>query len=166
MTESLSYTLRPITSADEGFLWEMLYQAIYVPEGTLPPPREVINTPELARYVRGWGQADDLGFLAIHETQPIGAIWLRLLKETNKGYGYIDDVTPELSIAVLPPHRGKGVGTRLMRQLLLAAGNKYEAISLSVSEENPAMRLYRRLGFKIAGADGTSVKMKKDLKAR
>jgi ribosomal protein S18 acetylase RimI-like enzyme len=167
MTESLNYTLRPITAADEPFLWEMLYQAIYIPEGTPPLPREIINEPEIARYVRDWGQPDDIGVLAIDEISPqaIGAVWLRLLKNKNKGYGYINDATPELSIAVLHEHRGKGVGTQLMSRILSIAGNKYEAISLSVSEENPAMRLYSRLGFEIDGKDGTSVRMKKSLKA-
>jgi ribosomal protein S18 acetylase RimI-like enzyme len=167
MPESLNYTLRPITAADEPFLWELLYQAIYIPEGTPPLPREIINEPEIARYVLQWGQPDDIGVLAIDEIsqQAIGAVWLRLLKNKNKGYGYIDDATPELSIAVMPEHRGKGVGTQPMSRILSIAGNKYEAISLSVSEGNPAMRLYGRLGFEIDGKAGTSVRMKKELKA-
>jgi len=166
MTESHNFTLRPIDTADEPFLWEMLYLAIYIPEGALPPPKEIVQTPQLARYVRGWGKPGDMGFLAIDEIsqQALGAVWLRLLKDENKGYGYIDDATPELSIAVLPDYRGNGVGTQLMTRLLEEAGNKYEAISLSVSEENPAMRLYRRLGFEIDSKDGTSVRMKKELK--
>ena len=88
-----------------------------------------------------------------------------MLEKENRGYGYIDDATPELSIAVRPAHRGKGVGTQLMSRLLKEAGSRYEAISLSVSEENPAMRLYCRLGFEIDGKEGTSVTMKKELKA-
>ena len=145
----------------------MLYLAIYVPEGTPPPPREILTAPEIARYVRDWGQPDDIGFMAIDEIsqQPLGAAWLRLLKKENGGYGYIDDATPELSIAVQPEARGKGVGTQLMSRLLEEAGNRYETISLSVSEENPAMRLYSRLGFEIDGKDRTSIRMKKELKA-
>ena len=167
MTESHDYTLRPIAAADEPFLGEMLYLAIYIPEGTPPPSRGILQTPELARYVRDWGKPGDIGFMAIDEItqQPLGAVWLRLLKKENSGYGYIDDETPELSIAVLPEHRGLGVGTKLMNCMLVMARNRYDAISLSVSEENPAMRLYSRLGFEIDGKEGTSVRMKKELKA-
>jgi len=71
---------------DEPFLWEMLYQAIYVPEGQTAPPRSVVRRPELARYVRGWGREGDCGFLAGDAAdQPVGAVWLRLLRGENKG---------------------------------------------------------------------------------
>ena len=59
------YTIRPITPADEPFLWEALYHAIYVAPGDVPPERDVVNRPALARYVHGWGDANDLGFIAV-----------------------------------------------------------------------------------------------------
>ncbi len=45
------YTVRRATSADEPFLWEMLYQSIYVPEGGRKPERTVVYEPALAHYV-------------------------------------------------------------------------------------------------------------------
>ncbi len=96
---------------DEPFLWEMLYQALYIPKGQSAPPRDVVSLPE-ACYVRGWGREGDCGLASDAITkQPIGAVWLRLLVGNRKGYGYVDDGTPELSIAVYPEYRGQGVGT-------------------------------------------------------
>ena len=163
----LNYIIRPLRQADEPLLWEMLYQAIYVAEGDLPPEREVVNQPDIAEYVRDWGRADDRGFMAVDAEgkQPIGAAWLRMLTGDNKGYGYVDDATPELSVAVLPEYRGKGIGTRLLTELLQVASNYYPAVSLSVAGDNPALRLYQRLGFEIVGMCGTSFTMRKILRA-
>lgn len=48
-----------------------------------------------------------------------------------------------IDIALLPEHRGKGVGTRLLREVL-AEGKR---VTIHVERENPARRLYDRLGF-------------------
>ncbi|MCC6438723.1 MAG: GNAT family N-acetyltransferase [Acidimicrobiales bacterium] len=52
-------------------------------------------------------------------------------------------MTPELSIAVRAAHRGRGVGTTLLRELIDDIGR----MCLSVDVRSPAMRLYARLGF-------------------
>jgi ribosomal protein S18 acetylase RimI-like enzyme len=127
-----------------------------------------LSTPELGRYVRGWGRPDDVGLLAVDaETgQPVGAAWLRLMTREEAGYGYVDDETPELSIAVLPRYRGKGAGTLLLTRLLGDAERMYKAISLSVSGDNPAVRLYERLGFEAVSSSGTSLTMKRSARLR
>jgi ribosomal protein S18 acetylase RimI-like enzyme len=157
------YTIRPITPADEPFLWEALYHAIYLAPGDTPPERDIVNRPELARYARGWDDVNDIGFVAVSQEiqQPIGAAWIRLLTSDNRGYGYIDDATPELSIAVLPEYRGQGVGTGLLTHLLQAVSIHRRSVSLSVEAGNLASRLYRRLGFEIVRTSGTSLIMRK-----
>ncbi len=127
----------------------MLYQSLYVEEGAAPFPREVVRQPELSRYVEGWGRAGDLGFVAVEveNNLPVGAAWSRLPGVVDKGFAYLNDETPELAVAVLPEHRGRGVGTSLMKRLLSEASALFPAVSLSVSAENPARRLYERLGF-------------------
>ena len=168
MDDSYKYLIAEITSSDEPFLWEMLYQAIHVPAGRVAPPRQIVNSPELSRYVQQWGQENDFGLKAVStdDQQPVGAVWLRLMTGENRGYGYIDDLTPELSIAVFAEHRGKGVGTRLLNELFEAIAGKHKAISLSVSDDNPAKGLYQRLGFVIVSREGTSLTMKKNLERR
>lgn len=165
MDDSYKYLIAEITSSDEPFLWEMLYQAIHVPAGSVAPPRQIVNSPELSRYVRQWGQENDFGLKAVStdDQQPVGAVWLRLMTGENRGYGYIDNLTPELSIAVFAEHRGKGVGTRLLNKLFESIAGKHKSISLSVSDDNPAKGLYQRLGFVTVSREGTSLTMKKNL---
>jgi len=141
--------IRPITLEDTHFLWEMLYEAIYVAEGVKPPAGDVLLQPDIRRYLQDWGQPHDSGFVALdHVTSNrIAAVWLRPLIGDQKGYGYVDDATPELTVAVVPEYRGKGIGTRLLSHLLRTTESRYPSLSLSVSPDNPALRLYNRLGF-------------------
>ncbi|MEM8672482.1 MAG: GNAT family N-acetyltransferase [Cyanobacteria bacterium P01_G01_bin.67] len=161
-----SYLIRSIEVTDTHFLWEMLYQALYIPPEVTPLTRDVIFQPELAKYVQNWGiYQNDIGLIAVvAESQTlVGAVWLRMFKSNNPGYGYINDYTPELSIAVLPEHRGQGIGTQLITTLLSEVKDCYSAVSLSVSLDNPALHLYDRLGFEVVTQSGDSLIMKKDL---
>ena len=143
--------LRPLAPEDEPILWQMLVHAAGEP--SLQSLRE---EPELACYAAGWGRKGDLGCVASDVSEalpaenwlPVGAAWVRLWLGAQKGFGYVDDSIPELTIAVLPEHRGMGIGTQLLNQLLEASRNIFPAISLSVRSDNhPAIRLYRRAGF-------------------
>jgi ribosomal protein S18 acetylase RimI-like enzyme len=147
MATAFSYTIRPALASDELFLWEMFYLALHL-EGQEPYPRDVLSRPQIAKYLKDWGQPRDLGFIALDaNNQMLGAVWCRLLSGGEKGFAHLDDHTPELGIAVLPQYRGKGIGTALLHQILEAAKDKYPAIALSVSPRNRAIRLYERLGF-------------------
>ncbi len=159
----MNYIIRPLASTDEPFLWEMLYQALYVPEGQTALPHEVIHLPELARYVQGWGREGDCAFLASDAVrdQPIGAVWVRLLLGEDKGYGYVDDDTPELGIAVFPEYRGQGIGTQLLTHFFASVCGQ-SSISLSVSAKNPAVKLYSRFGFEVVSRTDESLLMKRD----
>lgn len=160
------YNIQKIKKTDSFFLWEMLYECTYVPLGQVRPPRDILKNPDIAKYVQDWGRIGDEGFLAISSTnqQPIGAAWYRLFSANNKAYGYVDDATPELCIAVLPQYRGQGIGRDLMINLLKKAeSSSYSQISLSVDPNNPAIYLYQSLGFEKIGVSGTSWTMKRKL---
>jgi ribosomal protein S18 acetylase RimI-like enzyme len=150
---------RAATSADEPFLREMLFLAPFEPPGTDPSRRLDRDAPELTHYVDGFGRTGDEGVIASAGTEKIGAAWVRQLTAEDPGYGYVDDATPELTIAVRPEWRGRGVGQRLMRELIDASSGAVPAISLSCDPANPAMRLYERLGFVPVGESGTSITM-------
>lgn len=94
----------------------------------------------------------------------VGAAWLRLLTGDERGYGWVDDATPELSMAVMPPWRGQGIGSRLLAALLDAAAERYDAVSLSVQADNSALRLYQRFGFEVVADGGTWYTMRKRLR--
>jgi ribosomal protein S18 acetylase RimI-like enzyme len=143
----------------------MLYQSLHVPAGDRPFPRDVINDPRLAKYVRDWGRAGDLGYVAFDESNgaPVGAAWLRLLTSNDPGYGYVNDETPEIGMAVLSEYRGRGIGSELLRRLVQSAGGVYRAVSLSVTSDNQAVRLYERAGFERVCERENSITMLKKL---
>ncbi|WP_138497929.1 GNAT family N-acetyltransferase [Nostoc sp. PA-18-2419] len=167
----MNYSICSLIAKDEPFLWQMLYEAAHLErEGNLTV-QDLMNHPDLAKYVKNWGHKDDSGFVAIlvSSNQPVGAAWLRLLTGENKGYGYISDRTPELAIAILPEYQNQGIGTQLLKYLLAAAKTSYPSISLSIRATNPAFALYQRLGFAVVpGSEtinrvgGISLKMKID----
>ena len=135
--------------SDYECLPEFLYQAIYVPEGVDPPPRNVINDPEIIVYIKDFGtQPGDFGVAAEQNGQIIGAAWTRIVP----AYGHIDRETPELAISILPGFRSYGIGMKLMKKLFeVLRQNGYKRTSLSVQKDNPAVRFYKRLGYKMSG---------------
>ncbi|WP_067834330.1 GNAT family N-acetyltransferase [Nocardia lijiangensis] len=143
MTSAL---LRPAVAADEPFLWEMLYEASHAADQGLTVV-DLETIPALSRYVEGWGVESDLGVIGGPAESPCGAAWLRLLTGADAAYGYVDDATPELAIAVAPRARGTGLGTAMLERLVADAAGRYPAMSLSVREDNPARRLYQHVGF-------------------
>jgi len=57
-----------------------------------------------------------------------------------------------VDISLMPEHRGKGIGTQLLRQILDEAGTT--PVTIHVEHFNPALRLYQRLGFRRIGSHG------------
>jgi len=164
LSERSDIGIRALSDNDASELKRMLHLALFVPPGSPPLPFEAVETPEIARYVRNWAKAGDVGFAAIDSAgQVIGAAWLRLMQGPQRGYGYVDDSTPELSIALEPQYRNRGLGTELLGRLLARAAEDYDAVCLSVSVENPAARLYERLGFVTITEDAGSLTMRKTL---
>ena len=156
----MSCELRAATVSDESFLWEMLYLAIFVPTGKPPLPLSILRDPAIARYVEDWGiRSGDSGLIALVDGAPVGAAWLRYFPASEPGYGFVDERTPELSIAVLPAHRGKGIGSRLMERLLQGV----DSSSLSCDPANPSWRLYVRLGFEPLPDGRTMLRIKSSI---
>ena len=58
-----------------------------------------------------------------------------------------------IDIALLPEHRGRGLGGRILLALLDRAAADAKSVSLHVEKFNPALHLYERLGFKSIGED-------------
>jgi ribosomal protein S18 acetylase RimI-like enzyme len=59
-----------------------------------------------------------------------------------------------VDIALLPEHRGNGVGSSLLRDLLAEADAAGQRVTIHVERFNPALRLYERLGFTVAEDKG------------
>jgi ribosomal protein S18 acetylase RimI-like enzyme len=150
--------------ADQQVLVEMLYEAVYWRDDGAeerPPLDAMLADARNARYVAEWGREGDVAVVALDRQQePVGAAWYRHFAAAEPGYGFVSEDLPEVSIAVLPEFRGQGVGNLLLGSLIArarAAGER--GLSLSVSTENPARRLYARHGFAIQGEEGASATM-------
>lgn len=155
--------IRELQSNEYDFLWQMLYQAIYSPTETLP--EAIIHEPSLSKYVASFGREGDHSFVLSADGRLVGAAWTRLLVGNHKGYGFVDDSTPELSMAIKPAFRGKGYGQMLVTKLIEKLRDQgYDQLSLSVDKRNRAISLYRRLGFNVVSEDKNSCIMLKKIK--
>ena len=149
--------IRPAGAQDLPFLRDMLRHAYYARWGN------EADVP-LERYVAGWGRPGDDALVAIDEFQPVGAAWFRLFDADEPGYGFVDEETPELTIAIVPSRRGKGLGEQLLTSLLDRAREEgYARISLSVEADNPAIRLYEQHGFTRVGDRAGALVMSAEL---
>ena len=158
-------TIRALQNEETDFLADMLYEAIFIPEGQEPLPRAVVDDPSLAKYVEDWGKHPyDLALVVEVEHQLVGAIWGRLFTAHNQGFGYVDAQTPELSMAIRPAYRNQGLGTALLKSIALEYQNMgVKQLSLSVDQANPAAALYQRLGYRIVGTHQSAWTMAKRL---
>jgi RimJ/RimL family protein N-acetyltransferase len=139
---------------DRPFLEDLLYEAIFQPEGAEPLPRDIIKKPEIDIYIRDFGKKQgDFCLLAELNGKTVGGAWVRVLDGDPKGYGNIDSNTPELAIAVFKKYRNLGIGTGLMYNLidlvLINGIRGYKQLSLSVDKENYAVKMYKKFGFEI-----------------
>jgi ribosomal protein S18 acetylase RimI-like enzyme len=141
--------IRPATKDDVQFLKEMLFEAArWNPDWPREPIEEVLADPMLVRYYEGWGRHGDGGVVAEIEGQPIGAAWYRVFTADVPGYGFVDEKIPELSIAVVPLHRRKGIGEALLRSCMVQAREEgFQSLSLSVAVRNRSRMMYQRAGF-------------------
>jgi ribosomal protein S18 acetylase RimI-like enzyme len=154
------------TRADdlEHVKWALFEAVSWNPNRVLPPFEVTIEHPELASYHRGWGRPGDLGVVATNGEEVVGVATCRLFTAEDHGHGYVDEATPEVAVAVAERWRGSGVGTRLMEELADAArAGGFERLSLSVDHDNPALRLYERLGYRELSRDEGGIRMIRDL---
>src|SRR5438094_5251409 len=120
--------------------------------GRPQPPRRAGSRPLLRRM----GRSGDRGVVAIDESgRRVGAAWYRLFAQDDRGYGFVDEHTPEITMAVEPSARGRGLGEALMHALVAAAQQEgLRALSLSVEKDNVrALRIYTKLGFRRVGRE-------------
>ena len=63
-------------------------------------------------------------------------------------YGHVDNETPSFAISLLKEYRGNGIGTELMRRMLVELKScNYKKASLAVQKQNYAVRMYKNVGF-------------------
>lgn len=148
----MEYTIRKMTVPEYPLLSDFLYEAIFIPEGIKPPPRDIIASPELQIYVERFGALkDDFALVAEIEGKIVGAVWVRIMND----YGHIDEETLSLAISLYKEYRRQGIGTNMMKEMLsLLKTHGYKRVSLSVQKANYAAEMYRKIGFEIIKENG------------
>ena len=124
------YVLRPVVEGDFDFLWAL----------------KVATLRPYIQKLYGWDEAQaqtilrrvmDQAHLVLVAGEPAG-----LLKvEINGGFVYLAE------IGLVPPLQNQGLGTQIIQDVLAAADREGLAVELQVFSDNPAVRLYERLGF-------------------
>ena len=109
MMKQSELIIRAMYPKEYPLLREFLYQAIFLPEGTWPPSRSVIDLSKLPIYIADHCLAAEVN------GKIVGTAWSRIMED----YGHIDVDTPSLAISLLPEYRGQGIGTKLLSNLLL-----------------------------------------------
>jgi GNAT superfamily N-acetyltransferase len=137
-------SLRPITASDEAFL-RRLYASTRAAEMAVVPWSEEQKDAFLRmqfdaqhRFYRSrYGRAR---FDVIEKDgEPIGRLYV------DRGENEIRIV----DVALLPEHRGRGIGSARMREILDEARTEGKRVVIHVERENPAHRWYVRLGFRV-----------------
>lgn len=138
--------LREMKLEEADLLRDFLYEAIFIPEGMDPPPRDIIGRPELKLYYEDFGSGKaDFCIVAEEDGKVVGAAWTRLMDD----YGHVDEETPSFAISLYKEYRGQGIGTRLMKDMLALLKDKgFKRASLAVQKANYAVRMYEKVGFK------------------
>ena len=149
MARPTAYQIRRGIGADLPFLWETLRAAACWSGEDGVEVDEIMSEPEIAVILNDWGGPGDTAFVAESDAgRPMGTAWYRLYTRESHSYGFVDEETPELAIAVREEYRNKGVGTLLLERLVAeAASQGVRRLSLSVDRTNHAVRMYEKAGF-------------------
>ena len=146
--------LRPQRNGDTGFL-RRLYASTRENELSRLPwteeEKQSFLTMQFQAQTRHYGSYfGDAELLVVEDAAgPIGRLYLQRR----------DDEIRVVDIALLPEHRGRGIGGALMRRVLDEARRAGVACRIHVEAANPALHLYRRLGFRQVNESGVYLLM-------
>jgi GNAT superfamily N-acetyltransferase len=141
-TATAKLTLRPVRFEDETFL-RRVYAGAREDELAVVPWNEL----EREAFLRQQFDAQDAYYREHYEPATFDVIELDGVPVGRLYVARWEDEIRVIDISLLPEHRGKGVGTQLLRGLLDEAAEAGKRVSIHVEKHNPALRLYERIGF-------------------
>lgn len=150
----MNIELRPVCTNDQDFLYR-LYASTRLAElalfGWNPAQQEAFLRMQFnaqqQSYEMTYQGADHQVILL--DSRPVGRI---LVHRENNAHVLVD-------IALLDEYRNRGIGTRLLQQLIASTAQQGAPLRLQVIKSNPALHLYQRLGFVKTGAEGMHFQM-------
>ncbi len=151
--DTVTVTLRTASADDRPFLARLFAACCaddFAPLGE-PTAAQLLKAQFGLQYDSYHEQFDPAGdHIILVRSEPIGRIWVN----SNGGAWHLVD------IAVLPEHRGHGVASTLLRDLIDQAKVNSATVSLYVRTDNiGAQRLYQRLGFTVTETVGSDLQM-------
>ena len=141
--------LRPVAAGDRAFLVE-LYASVREPELAHVPWDDATRRA----FVEQQFAAQDVHY---REHYPGATLDVIEVDGEPAGRLYVHRGPRDIrimDIALAPPFRGRGIGTALLDALIAEAQASGRTLSIHVEADNPARRLYERLGFARAGEHG------------
>ena len=148
--------LRPVTDDDRAFLTD-LYGSVREPELA----QVAWDDDQKRAFVEHQFAAQDTHY---REHYPGATLDVVEVDGERAGRLYVHRGRSDIRImdvALAPPFRGLGIGTGLLRELMREAQESGRRLSIHVEQNNPARRLYERLGFEPAGEHGVYVLMER-----
>lgn len=154
MSDPVQLSARPVSPQDEDFLW-----------------RVYASTRELEVAAFGWPPAQQEAFLRMQyraRCQSYATAFeqaehsVLLADGAPAGFMIVARGPSEVrlvDIALLPEHRGHGLGASAILGLIRETSAGSIPLRLSVHRGNPAIRLYQRLGFSAVSADSVYIEM-------
>ena len=146
--------LRPVTEGDREFLVE-LYGSVREPELAHVPWDEATRRA----FIEQQFAAQDAHY---REHYPGATLDVIEVDGEPAGRLYVHRGQRDIrimDIALAPAFRRHGIGSGLLRALIGEASASEKTLSIHVEMNNPARRLYERLGFQPAGEHGVFVLM-------
>jgi ribosomal protein S18 acetylase RimI-like enzyme len=147
-------TVRPVEAGDEEFLC-----ALYASTREEELAAVAWSAGQKAAFLRMQFEAQHRHYV---ERYPGARLDVILAGGEPIGRLYVDRWPSEIrlmDIALVPAHRNRGIGGRLVRELMAEAAAAGKRLSIHVERFNPALRLYERLGFRPVGDEGVYLLM-------
>jgi GNAT superfamily N-acetyltransferase len=139
----MEISLRPVRDDDREFL-AALYASTRTEELAVVPWTE----EQKAAFLRSQFEAQDHHYRSNYEDTTFDVI---VVDGERAGRLYVARWPSELrivDISLAPPFRGRGIGSRFLAQVITEAERAQKPLTIHVERNNPALRLYQRLGFR------------------
>lgn len=146
--------LKPSDKNDTEFLKDLFYQQKLIEYQYIKYDELLISSLiEMQYHAQQISYSDQFplaeSYIAVLNNKPVGKIIL----DKSVNYHIVD-------ILIHPDYQNKGIGTQIIKVLIMEAKEKSKDISLMVASHNPAKNLYKRLGFEIIETGEVYLKMR------
>lgn len=140
--------VRQLESYEYDILPLFLYNSIFQSDDEEMLEYSVIKDQSYAKYINDFGKDTDFAVAWELDGRIAGIAWVRLFDEADESFGYVDEITPELTLSVLAGYDDQLIGPELIsivfNELRLQGAQK---VSVSLDINDCYTSMYEKLGF-------------------